>query len=77
MNGETKQRKIIFYKDYFKEFFIKQRENIKEKIIWTLELIEELPKIPQSYLKHIEGTNGLFEIRIQFGSDVFRIFCFF
>ncbi len=77
MNGETKQRKIIFYKDYFKEFFIKQRENIKEKIIWTLELIEELPKIPQSYLKHIEGTNDLFEIRIQFGSDVFRIFCFF
>jgi len=77
VNGETKQRKIIFYKDYFKEFFIKQRENIKEKIIWTLELIEELPKIPQSYLKHIEGTNDLFEIRIQFGSDVFRIFCFF
>lgn len=77
MNEETKQRKIIFYKDYFKEFFIKQRENIKEKIIWTLELIEELPRIPQSYLKHIEGTNGLFEIRIQFGSDIFRIFCFF
>jgi phage-related protein len=77
VNEETKQRKIIFYKDYFKEFFIKQRENIKEKIIWTLELIEELPRIPQSYLKHIEGTNGLFEIRIQFGSDIFRIFCFF
>jgi len=29
------------------------------------------------YLKHIEGTDGLYEIRIQHGSDIFRIFCFF
>jgi phage-related protein len=28
-------------------------------------------------LKHINGTNGLYEIRIQQGSDIFRIFCFF
>ncbi len=29
------------------------------------------------YLKHIEGTPGLYEIRIQPGSNIFRIFCFF
>lgn len=73
----SKKRTIIFFKDYFEEFFIRQREKVKAKIIWTLELIEELDRIPETYLKHIENTDGLFEIRIQQGSDIFRIFCFF
>jgi phage-related protein len=29
------------------------------------------------YLKHIEGTNWLYKIRVQHGSDIFRVFCFF
>jgi phage-related protein len=40
-------------------------------------LIEELQRVPETYLKHIENTDGLFEIRIQLASDIFRIFCFF
>lgn len=28
-------------------------------------------------MKHIENTNGLYEIRVQLGSNIFRIFCFF
>ena len=40
-------------------------------------MIEELQRIPETYLKHIENTDGLFEIRVQQGSDIFRIFCFF
>ena len=74
---KLKLRTIIFYKDYFQEFFIKQREKVQDKIIWTFELIEELQRIPETYLKHIENTDGLFEIRVQLGSDIFRIFCFF
>ncbi len=73
----TKARTIVFYKDYFKEFFSKQKEKVKQKIIWTFQLIEEIDRIPETYLKHLEGTDGLFEIRIQQGSDIFRIFCFF
>jgi len=40
-------------------------------------LIEDLDRVPETYLKHIEGTNGLYEIRVKHGSDIFRIFCFF
>ena len=29
------------------------------------------------YLKHIENTEGLYEIRVQLGNNIFRIFCFF
>lgn len=77
MTRRQKYRTIIFYKDYFNEFFVKQRDKVKDKIIWTLELIEEFQRIPETYLKHIENTEGLFEIRIKQGSDIFRIFCFF
>ncbi|MCE6990993.1 type II toxin-antitoxin system RelE/ParE family toxin [Dyadobacter sp. CY323] len=74
---KQKERTIIFYKDYFREFFREQNEKVKEKVIWTLDLISELNRVPESFLKHIENTDGLYEIRIQTGSDIFRIFCFF
>ena len=50
---------------------------MKDKIIWTFDLIEELPRVPETFLKHIENTDGLYEIRIQVGSNIYRIFCFF
>ena len=77
MDKMHKHKILIFYKDYFQEFFEKQRGKVKYKIIWTLYLIEDLQKVPESYLKHIENTDGLFEIGVQQGSDIFRIFCFF
>lgn len=46
-------------------------------MIWTFQLIEELPRVPEKYLKHIENTEGLYEIRVQSGNDIYRIFCFF
>lgn len=72
-----KHRSIIFYKEYFQEFFSKQKEKVQDKIVWTLELIEELDRVPETYLKHLESTDGLYEIRVQQGNDIFRIFCFF
>ncbi|MFM2202226.1 MAG: hypothetical protein RL040_1426 [Bacteroidota bacterium] len=45
--------------------------------MWTFDLIEDLERVPDIYLKHIEETDGLYEIRVQNGSDIFRIFCFF
>jgi len=77
MGEKQKHRTIIFYKDYFENFFVIQRTKVQDKIIWTFDLVEELQRIPEIYLKNIEGTDGLYEIRVQLGSDIFRIFCFF
>jgi phage-related protein len=77
MDSKRKHRTAIFYKDYFEKFFVKQTEKVKAKIIWTIELIEELEIVPQVFLKHIESTDGLYEIRIKLGSDICRVFCFF
>ena len=76
MESKRKHRTAIFYKDYFEKFFVKQSAKVKAKIIWTIELIEEIERVPETYLKHIESTEGLYEIRIKFSRDIFRIFCF-
>ena len=75
--GEAGIRSVILYKNYFSEFYEKQKQKVKDKILWTFRIIENQQQISTDYLKHIEGTEGLYEIRIQQGGDAFRIFCFF
>ena len=77
MDKNQKYRKIVFFKSYFQNFFNQQSKKVKEKIVWTFDLIEDLQRVPETYFKHIEDTDGLYEIRVQLGSDIFRIFCFF
>lgn len=72
-----KYREVITYKDYFEDFFKKQSRKIQDKIIKVLDILETVERVPVTYLKYIEGTNGLFEVRVQLGSDIFRIFCCF
>jgi phage-related protein len=72
-----KHRKIVFFKSYFQDFFDEQSKKVKAKIVWTFDLVEALQRVPETYLKHIENTDGLYEIRVQLGTDIFRIFCFF
>lgn len=72
-----KVREVITYKNYFDDFFKVQPRKIQDKIIKVLDIIEQVERVPVTYLKYMEGTNGLFEVRIQFGSNIFRIFCFF
>ena len=74
---KQKYRNIKFYKNYFQDFFAQQTNKVKDKIVWTFDLVEYLERVPETYLKHVENTNGLYEIRVQLSSDIFRIFCFF
>jgi phage-related protein len=77
MDNRQKFRRVTFYKNYFQDFFDHQTKKVKAKIVWTFDLIEGLQRVPETYLKHIESTEGLYEIRVQLGNDIFRIFCFF
>ncbi len=71
------KRELFFFKNYFKDFFDQHKPSVKKKIIWTLKVVESLDRIPEIYFKHVEGTDGIYEIRVQSGSDIFRIFSFF
>jgi phage-related protein len=77
MEDRITYRTVIAYKSYFNDFFVLQNLKVKSKIAWTLKLIEEIQHVPETYLKHIAETDGLYEFRIQRASDIFRIFCFF
>lgn len=72
-----KYREVVTYKDYFDDFFKKQSRKVQDKIIKILDILETVERVPITYLKYIEGTNGLFEVRVKLGSDIFRIFCCF
>lgn len=73
----TKKRNLYFFRDYFEKFYNSQNVKVQKKIIWTLKIIEEIDRIPEVYLKHLKNTTGLYEIRVQVGNNIFRIFCFF
>lgn len=70
-------RQVIVYKNYFLDFYESQNEKVQAKIEWTLNLIQVTPKVPEKFFKHIEGAKGLYEIRVEVGSNIYRIFSFF
>ena len=72
---KKKYRRVEFYKTYFNEFFLRQPQKVRAKILWTIELIEDLENVPKTYFSPIK--KGLYEIRVKLGSNIYRIFCFF
>ncbi|MFK7970175.1 MAG: type II toxin-antitoxin system RelE/ParE family toxin [Bacteroidia bacterium] len=70
-------RNIIFYESHFTDFYIKQKPKVQRKIEYVLDLIRNLDRVPTKFLTHMTGTDGLFEIRVQAGNEIFRIFSFF
>ncbi len=48
-----------------------------KKVTWVLKLVRELAFVPGQYLKKLSGTDDIWEIRIDSGSDTFRLLGFF
>jgi phage-related protein len=70
-------REIVFFGPYFSSFYGQQTEKARRKIDYVLSLVGDVEKVPEKFLKHLEGTEGLYEIRIRAGNDAHRFFCFF
>lgn len=73
----TYHRQVIAYKNYFLDFYKGQPDNVQTKIEWTLNLIRVTRQVPEKYFKHLEGTKGLYEVRVEVGNNIYRIFSFF
>ena len=71
------EREIIFYRNYFTDFYLEQPEKVQKKIEFVFKIIRNVQNIPKKFLQHITGTDGLYEIRIEFENNVYRIFCCF
>ena len=73
----NKVREVIAYKHYFEDFLKAQTAKVQDKVYKIIEAIETLERVPGNYLKYLKGTDGLYEARIQLGSNIWRVFCFF
>ena len=71
------KRKILFFGDYFLDFYSKQDLKTKEKIDFVLDLIRNVERVPIKFLKYLEGTYGLYEVRVLTHKSNIRIFSFF
>ncbi len=75
-------RKIIFYRsesgkcpveNYLESLSRKQ----VEKVFFVLDLIENIAIVPRKFFKKLEATDGIWEVRIQYENNIFRLFGFF
>ena len=70
-------RQIVFHGEYFLEFYKNLDAKVKSKIQYVFELIKQVDRVPKKFLSPITGYKGLFELRIEYQSNIFRVFCCF
>ena len=75
-------RTVVFYKTAdgrcpVQDFLDSLPGRVVQKIVWVLKLLEDLDIVPSSYFKKLTGTDEIWECRVQFGSNAYRLLCFF
>ena len=65
------QRQIIFHNHYFIDFYVEQNEKVQEKIEYVFKILRTVQNIPKKFLDQMTGTDGLYEIRIEFESNIY------
>lgn len=65
------QRQIIFHKHYFIDFYLEQTDKVQQKIEYVFKILRTVQNVPKKFLEHITGTDGLYEIRIEFESNIY------
>ena len=70
-----KIRTIKLFKTYFKDFYAAQIKTVRDKINFVLKIVETQRIIPKKFFRILEGSDGIYEIRVEIGSNIYRIFC--
>ncbi len=63
------------FEHHFWDFYNAQSKAVQTKIDYVLHIVMSVDRIPKKFFKHIE--DGIYEIRIKVGSDIYRVFSFF
>jgi len=74
-------KKIEFYENSLgvkpvEQFIKKQKEKVQLKILYVLKIIEEINPVPSKFLKKLTNTDEIWEVKIEYESNIFRIFGF-
>ena len=70
-------RTIQVFENHFIEFKKTLSGDVLKKMYQVFMLIMTMEIIPAKFLKPVASVKGLYEIRIEEGSNIFRIFCCF
>ncbi len=70
-------REIYYYDNYYLNFFDKLKPEVQKKFNWTLQLISTVNRVPKKYFEYITNSTGIYEIRVEVGTDIYRVFSFF
>jgi phage-related protein len=70
-------RQIIFHGEYFIDFYKGLDTGVKSKFKYVFELIRQVEMVPKKFLTPMTGYEGLFEIRVEYQSNIYRVFCCF
>ena len=70
-----KVRHIKLFKNYFKEFYVAQTKVVRDKINFVLQMVETQRMIPKKFFRIIEGSDGIYEIKVEIESNIYRVFC--
>ena len=70
-------RQVVVFENHFKEFRKTLDREALKKLYQVLTLIMMVEAVPVKFLKSIEGRKGLFEIRVEQGNNIYRVFCCF
>lgn len=71
------EREIIPFENHFWDFYNKLDPKVQDKFDWTISFIERTKIISKQYFDHLTGTDGIWEIRVEIWSNIFRVFSFF
>ena len=71
------KREIIIYGSHFADFYNQQEIRVKRKIDYVIDLVRNVERVPIKFLKYLEGSDALYEIRVSTFIKEIRILCFF
>ncbi len=74
-------QEIVFYRTEsgecpIEEFLDSLTSQQALKVAWVLQLIEELDVVPVQYFKKLVNTDGIWEVRVPSGGNIFRLLGF-
>jgi phage-related protein len=73
---EIKFYKLPSGKSPIEDFLDSLSSREAQKVVWVLNLIEELEQVSTKYYKQLKNTDGIVEIRAQIGKNHFRLLGF-
>ena len=66
-----KLRTIKLFRNYYKEFYVAQTKTVRDKINSVLKLVESQRIIPKKFFRIIEGSDGIYEIKVEIESNIY------